>query len=43
MKFLKRFLFLTQDICWKTKLWILSYAYLPYWIHRVIWKDRDEQ
>jgi len=42
MKWLKRFLFITKDYCWKTKLWIISYAYLPGWLFDLIWKDRNE-
>ena len=42
MKWLKRFLFIAREYNVKTKLWIISYTYLPYWIHRVIWKEGNE-
>ena len=38
----RRFLYLTSDRPWKTKLWILSMAYLPWPIFRVIWKGYEE-
>ena len=42
MNWLRKFLFITQDYCLRTKLWNISYAYLPNWIHRVMLKNRDE-
>ena len=34
----KRFLYITSGQSLRQRFYILSYAYLPYLIHRVIWK-----
>lgn len=43
MKFLKRFLNITEGLSWRKRFYILSYAYLPYWLFDIIWKERNEQ
>jgi len=40
MNWLKRFLCVTEEMSWKKRFYILSYAYLPWLLHKAIWKDR---
>jgi len=42
MKFIKRFLYITEGLSWRKKFYVLSYAYLPYWLFDIIWKGYEE-
>ena len=42
MKFLKRFLYITEGMSLRRRFYILSYAYLPGWLFDLIWKGYNE-